>query len=632
MSENEKILNEKELQKQKIRERYKGLNTDDVEVIPARKKADFYDDNPRRVAVYVRVSTDDPRQTSSYELQKNYYEDYVKGHPSWTLVDIYADEGISGTSLNHRENFKRMIEDCRAGKIDMIITKSVSRFARNIVDCISIVRELLTLKPVVGVFFETEHIFTLKDDTEMQLSFVATMAQEESHTKSKIMNTSLDMRFSHGILLTPTLLGYDHDENKELIVNEYEAQIVRLIFFMYLFGCTCKQIAETLEKLGCQTKIGNATWSPGSILQILKNERYCGDVLTWKTYTPNYIDHKSRKNQGDRTQHRWRDHHEAIISRDDFIAVQHLIANAKYGNKGFLPELKVIKDGALKGYISVNPRWSGFSVDDYIGACKSVDDYEEQGYDEPIQVSAEEGDFDLRGFEVARSQFFDTPDRLCVTFSKKELKFSSACIRKLDSQQYIELLVHPLKRSLVVRTCNQKEKNSFRWAKMDNRGAIIPRGIAGSAFLKTLYEIFGWDVQYKYRIRGIRKQKDDLSIIVFDTQEVELFLSTSNILTSEESIKCLENVSPITSKTKTSIVAYPSAWGNNFGDNFYTQAQAIELAEIEDGINVAAEPFENARDFCVSTPKVIERNIKQLLNEIGQEDNSKGDYNESVEQ
>ena len=160
MSENEKVLSEKELQKQKIRERYKGLNTDDVEVIPARKKADFYDDIPRRVAVYVRVSTDDPRQTSSYELQKNYYEDFVQKHPSWTLVGIYADEGISGTSLNHRENFKRMLADCRAGKIDMIITKSVSRFARNIVDCISIARELLALRPAVGVFFETEHIFT----------------------------------------------------------------------------------------------------------------------------------------------------------------------------------------------------------------------------------------------------------------------------------------------------------------------------------------------------------------------------------------------------------------------------------------------------------------------------------------
>ena len=141
----------KQQQKAKIRERYKGVDPDILEVIPAKRRADFYDDVPRRVAVYVRVSTDDPRQTSSYELQRNYYEDMVERHENWTLVSIYADEGISGTSLKHRDQFNRMILDCKAGKIDLVITKSVSRFARNIVDCISIVRELGALKPAVGV-------------------------------------------------------------------------------------------------------------------------------------------------------------------------------------------------------------------------------------------------------------------------------------------------------------------------------------------------------------------------------------------------------------------------------------------------------------------------------------------------
>ena len=167
----------KQQQKEKIRERYKGVDPDVLEVIPARKKPDFYDDVPRRLAVYVRVSTDNINQTSSYELQKNYYEDLVRRHENWTLVKIYADEGISGTSLKKRDDFIRMIRDCRDGKIDMIITKSVSRFARNIVDCIGITRELGALKPPVGVFFETEHIFTLKDDAEMGLSFLATIAQ-----------------------------------------------------------------------------------------------------------------------------------------------------------------------------------------------------------------------------------------------------------------------------------------------------------------------------------------------------------------------------------------------------------------------------------------------------------------------
>ena len=146
-----------DIKKMKIRTRYQGIDPELLEVIPAKPTEDLYDDNIyRRVAVYVRVSTDDPRQTSSYELQKNYYEDYVSRHPNWELIHIYADEGISGTSLRHRDSFKQMIDDCAKGRIDMIITKSVSRFARNIVDCIGIVNKLKQQTPSVGVLFENE--------------------------------------------------------------------------------------------------------------------------------------------------------------------------------------------------------------------------------------------------------------------------------------------------------------------------------------------------------------------------------------------------------------------------------------------------------------------------------------------
>lgn len=189
MKESEGKAGSRAEQKQKIRERYKGIDPDSLDVIPAKPRIDIYEtDIEQRVAVYARVSTGDPRQTSSYELQKNYYEDLVQRNPHWTLVDIYADEGISGTSLNHREAFKRMIQDCNDGKIDLIITKSVSRFARNIVDCIEQVRKLAALKPPVGVMFKTERIYTLDSKSEMSLSFIATLAQEESHNKSEIMN------------------------------------------------------------------------------------------------------------------------------------------------------------------------------------------------------------------------------------------------------------------------------------------------------------------------------------------------------------------------------------------------------------------------------------------------------------
>ena len=183
---------DRDIIREKIRARYQETNNANVEVIPAKPRNDdiFNTDRQQRVAVYARVSTDGLSQVSSYELQKAYYGDMVSQRPNWHLVGIYADEGISGTSLTHRDDFLRMVNDCMKGKVDLVVTKSVSRFARNIVDCIGIVRKLRALNPPVGVYFESENIYTLLPDYEMQLTFTSSMAQEESHIKSKTMNTS----------------------------------------------------------------------------------------------------------------------------------------------------------------------------------------------------------------------------------------------------------------------------------------------------------------------------------------------------------------------------------------------------------------------------------------------------------
>lgn len=226
---------EKEQAKAKTKKRiYVEVDPENYDYFPETRQADYYDnDVPQRVAIYVRVSTDDVRQTTSFELQKKYYEDFVIKHPHWTLVKIYADEGISGTSLNKREQFLQMISDAKRGKIDMIITKSVSRFARNIYDFIGIVRDLAERNPPVGVFFESEGIFSLNDDSQLALSFQATMAEEESHTRSRSMETSLRMRLDNGIPLTPKLLGYMHDADGTLIPNPDEAPTVKLAFYIY---------------------------------------------------------------------------------------------------------------------------------------------------------------------------------------------------------------------------------------------------------------------------------------------------------------------------------------------------------------------------------------------------------------
>lgn len=615
MNENEHKAGSVADQKNKIRERYKGVSLDELDVIPALPQEDIFAvENEQRVAVYARVSTDDPRQTSSYELQKNHYHDVISKSPNWKLVQIYADEGISGTSLQHRDQFKLMIEDCKQGKIDLIVTKSVSRFASNVVDCIGYVRELLALPHPVGVFFETERLNTFDPKSEMVLSFMATLAQEESHTKSEIMNASIEMRFRRGIFLTPILLGYDHDEDGNLVINEEEAKIVKLIFMMYLNGCTCQEIADTLTELGCMTKKGNTVWSPGSILQILQNERHCGDVLAHKTYTPNYLNHKSKKNMQNRPQYRKRNHHEAIISRDDFIAVQRLISNAKYGNKGLLPELKVIPEGVLKGFVSINPRWAGFKEDDYINASASVYNGTEQTSASSAPVEVQSGDFDLRGYEIARSQFFDSTDRITVTFSQGDIRFSCPAVRKLEST-LVELLMHPQKQILAVRTAGKECRNAMQWSKKKS-GISFPRGISGTAFLSTLYSLLGWKDDCRYRITGIKRGKGNDAILLFNLTEPEIFIPNDTVSSLPESDT---SVKPFTDSNRRNVRAYPPDWADTFGSNYYSHAQAQELAGfgkgMEPDISHASVIYKDS-DIQVTSKDDIERNIEQIMSDM----------------
>lgn len=615
MNENEHKAGSVADQKNKIRERYKGVSLDELDVIPALPQEDIFAvENEQRVAVYARVSTDDPRQTSSYELQKNHYHDVISKSPNWKLVQIYADEGISGTSLQHRDQFKLMIEDCKQGKIDLIVTKSVSRFARNVVDCIGYVRELLALPHPVGVFFETERLNTFDPKSEMVLSFMATLAQEESHTKSEIMNASIEMRFRRGIFLTPILLGYDHDEDGNLVINEEEAKIVKLIFMMYLNGCTCQEIADTLTGLGCMTKKGNTVWSPGSILQILQNERHCGDVLAHKTYTPNYLNHKSKKNMQNRPQYRKRNHHEAIISRDDFIAVQRLISNAKYGNKGLLPELKVIPEGVLKGFVSINPRWAGFKEDDYINASASVYNGTEQTSTSSAPVEVQSGDFDLRGYEIARSQFFDSTDRITVTFSQGDIRFSCPAVRRLEST-LVELLMHPQKQILAVRTAGKECRNAMQWSKKKS-GISFPRGISGTAFLPTLYSLLGWKDDCRYRITGIKRGKGNDAILLFNLTEPEIFIPNDTVSSLPESDT---SVKPFTDSNRRNVRAYPPDWADTFGSNYYSHAQAQELAGfgkgMEPDISHASVIYKD-NDIQVTSKDDIERNIEQIMSDM----------------
>lgn len=577
---------QKEQDRERTRKRmHTQVDPENYEYIPEKKRVDYYDnDTPMRVAIYVRVSTDDVRQTTSYELQKRYYEDFVKHHPHWTLVKIYADEGISGTMLENRAECMKMLADCRAGKIDLIITKSVSRLARNILVSIGIVRELAELKHPVGVFFESECIFSLNDDSAMALSFVATMAEEESHTRSRSMETSLRMRLDNGIPLTPKLLGFKHDADGQLIINPEEAPTVKLVFFMYLYGYSTQQIADALIALGRKSYLGNIKWTSSSVVQILRNERHCGDVITRKTFTPNFRTHKSVKNRGDRPQSHYYNHHDPIVSRDDFIAVQRMLDNARFKNKSYLPELRVLDSGIFQGFVVINPRWAAFGEQDYFQAARSVypkieeEDEPQVSVPKEVQIKVEAGDFDMRGFEIARAELFDTQQKPSVTFSHKKIKFSKPLVRKLGEKNTIELLVNPVTRKFAIRTTDKGNRQGVVCSKSEG-GKLVPKDISTAAFSETLFSLFGWNSDYKYRITGSLYEQGSEIAYIFDTINTEAFFKPYVLPGhTEDEDGNAPTVQPFMPSGK-HIRGIPEAWTSTFGKQYYLHEQT--LAELE---------------------------------------------------
>lgn len=570
MKEYEKTIHSQEEKKNRIRERYKGVSRDELEFIPAKPKEKLFEDTgTKRVCAYCRVSTDDVNQTSSYELQKNHYEDMIKEHQGWELVGIYADEGISGTSLQHRDEFVRMIQDCKAGKIDLIVTKSVSRFARNIVDCIAKVRELANMNPQVGVFFETEHIYTLDNTSEMMLAVLSAAAQEESHTKSEIMNISIEQRFSRGIFLTPKLLGYDVGEDGNLEINKEKAETVKLCFYLFLNGFPTSEIAEIMMQLARPTKLGNYKWTVSTVVNLLKNERYCGDVLSRKTFTPNYLDHKSKKNRHDRNQYRQMDHHEAIVQREIYNAAQKMLTATRYAKKGFpFPNLKVVDDGLLKGFVPVNRAWTGFTGEDYKKASKVAygNEQDAEKIDNPVETGSK---FDLSGYEIVRAQFFSTRLNPAMTISQGKITFNTACMKKFKDVEYVEILLNSVENCIAVRPCEKDNVNAVKWGRIkDGKWLVLPKSCRG--FSEPLYELMDWKNECKYRFRGQYFQEDNEQILLFDLEEPEIFKrELQDILSAESTLDEVENETieieekQVNTVTKT---LYPEKWKKHFGN------------------------------------------------------------------
>lgn len=295
-----------------------------------------------RVAAYARVSTDSEEQETSLIAQEDYYRKNILEHPGWLFVKIYIDHGISGLSINRRAQFNRMIEDCLAGQIDLILTKSISRFARNTVDTITIVRKLK--EKGIGVYFEKENIYTLDSKGEFILTLMSSLAQEESRSMSENIAWGIRKSFSDGKVKVPykRFLGYDRGDTKgTMVVNCEQAVIVRRIFRMYMQGYTARKIAKTLASEGVVSPGGLEHWRGGTVLSILSNEKYKGDALLQKVFTVDYLHKKLKKNEGELPQYYVEGSHEAIISPWLFDYIQEIkrYRDETYGNSYLGKEL-----------------------------------------------------------------------------------------------------------------------------------------------------------------------------------------------------------------------------------------------------------------------------------------------------
>ena len=538
--------------KQALREEVNAQNGQSVRKIAATSGPAVSDDRILRVAAYCRVSTDDIDQVISIELQKNNYRDMIKANPKWRYVGTYVDDGFSGTNTDHRPAFKLMMKDAMAGKIDMIITKSVSRFARNLLDCIGWVRKLKEHDPPIPVFFEQEHLNTLDSTSNIILFVLAMVAEEESHMKSEAMLLSLEWRFSRGRFITPALLGYDrvevpdgHGSHKKILqINEDEAQTVRLMYYMLLNGSSITEIASTLTELERETgqrKVNgkpNTRWSEGGVYNVLRNERYCGDVLARKTWTPNFHDHKSKRNNGKKNKYYQPGHHDAIITRAQWNAAQRILNSHRFRHTGGYLPMAVIDHGALTGFISINRSWAGYEADEYYRICsiamgltegeleadlenehlpdggkriagltddngvqriaRQLSQVEEavkaQLEGKPAETQEEKKRMPVEGFQVVSADMFSHALDPVVRFSKNQIAFNSTCISRLNR-------IAQSGTSLSLNRTQYVEKS---------------RMVSASAFCLILFSILDWDSEYTYRVPCIVRSRGEETILFFD--------------------------------------------------------------------------------------------------------------------
>ena len=512
--------------KQQIRNRVRNAKVSENTVfIPARPEPSVTESGHKTVAAYTRVSTLNTEQVSSIENQTRYYTEKIEKNPDWTLHKIYSDEGKSGTSMRKRTAFQEMMRDARDNKMDLILCASVSRFARNVADCMDQVRELRTQNPShpVGVYFETENIYTLDPSSHQAFSMHAMLADWESANKSRRMIISYDQRICMGQYPLADGLGYRHTKDGKIVIEEDEAKTVRYIFLSYLKGDSLSRIAQNLTKMGRRTLHGRTEWNDGMVRNIMLNERRWGDLHARKTVVVDYVKGTTVKNDMIRDAAFVSGHHEGIVS-PEIARAAHMIMNSSYGHRGGVAEVSVIPEGALKGFVSISPSWGGMDMESILQL--SVDVYTPEEYKELEResklLSGEESArviaMGLHGYQVPYGAVFINNQMPTLTMSRQSFRFNRKVFERLPGCTHIELLFHPVLKMLAVREANDDNPNAFQWRDGDS----LTMKICATAFCKSVYQVMDWIESFRFRFRGISREKGGRHIMLFYLDEPQI--------------------------------------------------------------------------------------------------------------
>lgn len=377
--------NKREIERKRIRDSLNSTNGKSELTVIEPKIADEPDAVQRkyRVGAYVRVSTQEEAQIGSFEMQVKHFTDEITENPAYEMVKIYADEGISGTQVCKRLGFQEMIEDAKAGKLDVILTKSITRFGRNAADILTTLQLMDTLNPPVTVYFESEHMDTADGKNKIIISIMSALSELESQLKSEAIKSGIAYRMQNGIyrFCVRNTLGYYRDYAGIVRVEQNEAEIVQYIYAEFLDGASPQKIADALTEQGISSPKGLARWRAETIKGILSNEKYCGDVLYQKTYTTSYITHLSKRNNGAMRQWHWTNRHDAIIRKEDWLKAQELLQQRRWSVKprslNEMPKRFVvsrIKSGSLAGFYLIDPTWNKEDRDQFLDLIKSVNE------------------------------------------------------------------------------------------------------------------------------------------------------------------------------------------------------------------------------------------------------------------